>query len=120
MIKNLPCIAGDIGLIPGRGSRIPHAVDQLSPDSATTKAKHHKQRVLRPDAAKYTHVKKREAAEKLLHVCARVDRQVRVLQGMRARLPTVGERSYRQVKGEGRVVNLGCWRDLQAFIRTYA
>ena len=103
MIKNLPCIAGDMGLIPGQRSRIPHAVDQLSPDSATTEAKHHKQRVPRPDATKYIHVKKKETTEKLLYVCTRVDKQVKVLQRMWARLPTVGERSYRQVKGEGRV-----------------
>ena len=28
MVKNLPCNAG---LIPGRGTKIPHAVEQLSP-----------------------------------------------------------------------------------------
>ena len=33
MVKNLLCNAGDTGLIPGRGTKIPHAVRQLSPHS---------------------------------------------------------------------------------------
>ena len=74
MVKNRPSIAGDMGSIPGQGSRIPHAADQLSPDSATTEPKHHHYRVLRPDAAKYTHVKKKETMEKLLYVYTRVDK----------------------------------------------
>ena len=36
VVRNLPCIAGDIGSIPGWGTNIPHAAEQLSP-SATTK-----------------------------------------------------------------------------------
>ena len=36
VIKNLPSNAGDVGLIPGRGTKIPHAVGQLSPRAATT------------------------------------------------------------------------------------
>ena len=35
MVKNLPSNAGDLGLIPGQGSKIPHA-EQLSPHTATT------------------------------------------------------------------------------------
>ena len=35
VVKNLPCKAGDRGLIPGGGTRIPHAVEQLSPCPAT-------------------------------------------------------------------------------------
>ena len=31
MIKNLPSNAGDVGLIPGRGTKIPHAAGQVSP-----------------------------------------------------------------------------------------
>ena len=31
VVKNLPCNAGDGGLIPGQGSKIPHAAKQLSP-----------------------------------------------------------------------------------------
>ena len=29
MVKNLPSNAGDIGLIPGQGTKIPHAMGQL-------------------------------------------------------------------------------------------
>ena len=31
MVKNPPCNAGDIGSIPGLGTKIPHAMEQLSP-----------------------------------------------------------------------------------------
>ena len=34
MVKNLPCNAGDVGLIPGQGTMIPHAAKQLSPQAA--------------------------------------------------------------------------------------
>ena len=30
VVKNLPCNAGDMGLIPGWGTKIPHATGQLS------------------------------------------------------------------------------------------
>ena len=30
VVKNLPSNAGDVGSIPGRGTKIPHAVGQLS------------------------------------------------------------------------------------------
>ena len=36
MVKNLPCNAVDAGLIPGQGTKIPHAVGQLSPLAART------------------------------------------------------------------------------------
>ena len=36
MVKNLPCNAGDVGSIPGRGTKIPHAAEQLSPCAVTT------------------------------------------------------------------------------------
>ena len=32
----LPASAGDVGSIPGRGTKIPHAMGQLSPHAATT------------------------------------------------------------------------------------
>ena len=35
-VKNPPSNAGDAGSIPGRGTKIPHAVEQLSPRAATT------------------------------------------------------------------------------------
>ena len=36
MVKNLPSNAGDVGSIPGRGTKIPHAVGQLSLRVTTT------------------------------------------------------------------------------------
>ena len=30
MVKNLPCNAGDMGSIPGQGTKIPHAAEQLT------------------------------------------------------------------------------------------
>ena len=38
MIKDPPCNAGDVGLIPGQGTEIPHAQEQLSPCTGTTEA----------------------------------------------------------------------------------
>ena len=35
MVKNLPSNAGDSGLIPGHGTKIPHAAGQLSPHTTT-------------------------------------------------------------------------------------
>ena len=36
MVKNPPCNAGDMGSIPGQGTKIPRAVGQLSPHATTT------------------------------------------------------------------------------------
>ena len=36
MVGNLPARAGDVGLIPGRGTKVPLAMRQLSPGSAVT------------------------------------------------------------------------------------
>ena len=36
MVKNLPANAGDTGLIPGPGTKIPHAVEQLNLCTTTT------------------------------------------------------------------------------------
>ena len=33
MVKNLPCNAGDMGLIPGQGIKIPVAMEQLKDSS---------------------------------------------------------------------------------------
>ena len=41
VVKNLPCNAGDAGSIPGQGTKIPHAMEQLTICAA-----------IRPDAAK--------------------------------------------------------------------
>ena len=35
-VKNLPYNAGDVGSIPGQGTKIPHAAGQLSPHATTT------------------------------------------------------------------------------------
>ena len=40
VVKNPPYNAGDAGLIPGQGTKIPHAVGQLSPRTATTELAH--------------------------------------------------------------------------------
>ena len=34
MVKNLPCSAGDVGLISGWGMKIPHALGKLGPCTA--------------------------------------------------------------------------------------
>ena len=36
VVKNPPSNAGDAGLIPGQGTKLPHATGQLSPCAATT------------------------------------------------------------------------------------
>ena len=36
VVKNPPFNAGDVGLIPGWGAKIPHATGQLSPHAITT------------------------------------------------------------------------------------
>ena len=36
VVKNLPSNAGDMGSIPGQGTKIPHAAGQLSPRATTT------------------------------------------------------------------------------------
>ena len=37
VVKHLPCNAGDVVMVPGRETRIPHTAEQLSP-CITTKA----------------------------------------------------------------------------------
>ena len=39
MVKNLPCDARDSGV--GQGTKIPHAMEQLSPSATTTEPAHH-------------------------------------------------------------------------------
>ena len=36
VLKSPPCNAGDTGSIPGRGTKIPHAAEQLNPRATTT------------------------------------------------------------------------------------
>ena len=63
VVKNLPCYDRDAGSIPGCGTKIPHAVEQLSPGTTARKSLSHNERshVMqqglcmpqpRPDAAK--------------------------------------------------------------------
>ena len=40
VVKNLPCNTGDLGSMPGWGTTIPHAVGQLSPQTATAEPVH--------------------------------------------------------------------------------
>ena len=40
VVKNPPYKAGDAGLIPGQGTKIPHAAGQLSPCATTTELTH--------------------------------------------------------------------------------
>ena len=44
VVKNSPCSAGDKGSIPGRGTKIPHATEPLSPHAAAKKSVHHNKR----------------------------------------------------------------------------
>ena len=42
VVKNPPSNAGDVGLIPGGGTKIPHAAGQLGSHDATTEPARHK------------------------------------------------------------------------------
>ena len=42
-VKNLPCNAGDVGLILGGGTKIPHATGQLNPRTPSTESASHKE-----------------------------------------------------------------------------
>ena len=44
MVKNLPCNAGDMSLIPGWGTKIPHTMEQLSLSATTGESVHCKER----------------------------------------------------------------------------
>ena len=54
VVKNPPSKAGNMGSIPGRGTKIPHAAGQLSPGAATREPMRSGARVpqLRLDTAK--------------------------------------------------------------------
>ena len=39
VVNNLPCNTGDVGSIPGWGTNIPHASEQLSPHATTTSSR---------------------------------------------------------------------------------
>ena len=48
VVKNPLCNAGDMGSTPGQGTKIPHALEQLSPHATTTEPVHHNQGVHGP------------------------------------------------------------------------
>ena len=52
-VKNLPCSAGDVGSIPGQGTKILHAAEQLSPH-ATIRSLHTATKEKIPSAATKT------------------------------------------------------------------
>ena len=41
VVKNSPCNTGDMGLIPGQGTKIPHVAGQLNPHATTVEPMHH-------------------------------------------------------------------------------
>ena len=41
VVKNLPSNSGDVGSIPGQGTKIPHTTGQLSLHAATTEPTRH-------------------------------------------------------------------------------
>ena len=48
MLKNPPCNAGNAGSISGWGTKIPHALEQLSLQAATTEDKRKKKNYVFP------------------------------------------------------------------------
>ena len=48
VVKNPPCNAGDMGSTPGQGTKIRHALEQLSPHATTTEPVYHNQGVHGP------------------------------------------------------------------------
>ena len=67
MVKNLPSNTEDVGLILGQGTKIPHAMRQLSPQAATTEPRHswaHAQQ------EKATHAATRESQSTKAKTCA--------------------------------------------------
>ena len=45
VVKNLLCNTGDVGSMPGQGTKIAHVSKQLSLPTVTTEPKHHSQRI---------------------------------------------------------------------------
>ena len=67
MVKDLPSSARDAGSIPGRGTKIPRALRQPSPDSTTTGPLHSIVRMLqrRPSADKISKEAGKEEGERV-------------------------------------------------------
>ena len=46
MVENPTCNAGEAGLLPAQGTKIPHAAEQLSPKATATEGSHSRARAL--------------------------------------------------------------------------
>ena len=55
MVENPPSNAGDAGLIPGQGTKIPHAAGQLSPRATTIELTHLNERAHMPQTTEPLH-----------------------------------------------------------------
>ena len=55
VVKNPPSNAGDVGSIPGQGTKIPHATGQLSPRATTTEPAHLNERAHVPQTTEPSH-----------------------------------------------------------------
>ena len=71
MVKNLPSIAGDLGLIPGQGTKIPCAPGQLSPCSRAHALPHEKPKHHSEDPAQpiYIHTHIHTHTHTHTHIC---------------------------------------------------
>ena len=66
MVKNLPSRAGDVGSIPGQGTKIPHAAGQLSLCATTTELSFLNERAHVPQLERSPHATtKTQAAKKI-------------------------------------------------------
>ena len=54
VVKNLPCNAGDVGLIPDQETTIPHAAEELSPPATARMFVHLNERAYRPQPRPHT------------------------------------------------------------------
>ena len=60
VVKNPPSNAGDVGSIPGRGTKSPHAPEQLSPHATSTEPMCHNYRAHMPQLKRSLHATTRE------------------------------------------------------------
>ena len=67
MVKSPPSNAGDPGLILGRGTKIPHAVGQLSPRATATEPTHSGAHVLQRRALKLWSLRARTREKPVRH-----------------------------------------------------
>ena len=58
MVTNLPSNAVGRGLIPGLGTKIPHAAGQLRPGATTTQPEHSRALALQPEMPRATQLEK--------------------------------------------------------------